>query len=200
MTVNLQYYKPSRLIPSILVLALILTVPLELYIDPLYQHIPLINSLGAPSVAGIILFILYVYDRHLWKTRVGQWWVNIPNISGKYIGYVRYDYNGKEERKNVILNVFQTASQITISSEFSFDDGRKEQNTRSVSTVSNLSKRDEFYHLEYLYRNEGDKIGTDSMMHEGHASMRYDQEEKKLIGHYFTGRLSKGVIEVSHHI
>lgn len=195
MTVNLQYYKPTWLIASVIVLAPVFAFLLDKYIEPVVEHIPLANLLGAPSVSALILATIFLHNQFLWKTKIGGLWITVPNISGRYKGHIRYIYDGKEDSKAVILDVLQTASQIIVRAEFSFPINQNEH-TWSESTTCKLINRDDVYHLQYIYQNEGDRLGSDAGMHDGHSAMRYDPEQMKLRGHYFTGRPSKGIIEV----
>lgn len=192
---NLQYYKANKLVPTILALSLALALPLELCVEPLTEHIPFINSIGTPSIAAVVLFLLGIHNRYLWNKPVGKWLVDVPDISGKYEGHINYEYDNQRDSKKATLYISQTASRINVRCEFSFTDERDEC-TISESSTCALVEQNGTPRLEFIYRNAGDKVGSHTEMHEGFTSMMYDPEQKKLTGHYFTGRLSKGAIEV----
>ena len=65
-----------------------------------------------------VAFLLWVYDKLLWKFPVFNCLVKTPNLNGEYEGTVEYHWDGKDRSKNCNLYIQQTASLLKIKCYF----------------------------------------------------------------------------------
>lgn len=180
----------------VLVLAAVIGWLVHAFVNPLLDRLGIAPYVSAPSVLAIIMVVMWIYNNTLWKLPVCNKLMTVPNLSGSYTGVIRYHREGKDMTKDAVVQIIQSASQVTVHSFFRFPDAEHEEETHSVSTASDLSLRDGFYHLDFLYRNGGDKYRRTTTAHEGWVSLKYLPVERKLVGHYFTDRQTMGKMEV----
>ena len=187
-TLNLSYYKPRLLIIVIIGLSVVINWLLSYLCDGLFQDW---------GFSGIILLILYIYNRWLWEYPVLNYLVDVPNLNGEYKGTIEYNYKDSDEIKECFAEIKQTASHIRIKSFFT----KKDEN----STIS-LSKGAFFlkdslgdYCLGFYYQNLGScKNGDTLNQHEGfnYLSIKIEKGKTVLEGYYFTNRGTKGCIKL----
>ncbi|WP_135604192.1 hypothetical protein [Methanococcoides sp. NM1] len=139
--------------------------------------------------SAIVIGILALYDKHLWKLPVMNWMNTTPNLNGTYEGKIIYHYNGQNGTKACKLQIKQTCSMIKVKTIFSKNG---ENDTQSVSTESFI-KTDEAgdQHLYFYYQNRGSCQNGDTLgPHDGINVLEIQQngEEIKLEGYYFTNR------------
>lgn len=193
---SFRYFRPKSLLWLVLVLAAVIGWLIHAFVDPLLQDIQGAQHLRAPSILALIMGVMWIYNTTLWKLPICNKLVTVPNLSGSYRGTIRYHRDGVDMVKEAVVQIIQTASHVTVHSFFRFANGEHAEETHSVSTASDLSRRDGFDHLDFLYRNGGDKYRGTTAAHEGWVSLKYLPQEKKLVGHYFTDRQTKGEMEV----
>jgi len=181
----------------VLVLAAVIGWLIHAFVDPLLEDIQGAQHLRAPSILALIMGVMWIYNTTLWKFPICNKLITVPNLSGSYRGTIRYHRDGVDMVKEAVVQIIQTASHVTVHSFFRFSNGEHAEETHSVSTASDLSRRDGFDHLDFLYRNGGDKYRGTTTAHEGWVSLKYLPGEKKLVGHYFTDRQTKGEMEVT---
>ncbi|HRH38844.1 MAG TPA: hypothetical protein PK760_10890, partial [Flavobacteriales bacterium] len=183
---NFRYFRPKSLLWLVLVLAGVLGWLVDLLVEPLLQQVSWGQHLRAPSVLALIMGVMWVYNNWLWRLPICNKLITVPDLSGSYRGTVRYHRDGRDMTKEAVMQIIQTASHVTVHSFFLFPAGEHMEETHSVSTASDLSRRDGFDHLDFLYRNSGDKYRGTTGAHEGWVSLKYLPESKKLVGYYFT--------------
>jgi len=185
-------FKYYRTIPLVIVI-LVLAGGLDAVIEGWLVHILEDKGIGfmrAPSNAAIIGGILLLYDKVLWKYPVLNWLVKVPNMAGRYKGFIHYEWNNKAETKECFIEVVQTASSIKLRSYFSNEHNEK---TTSQSLVEDIRQElDGHFAVHLFYNNEGSKKDGVLDCHEGANKLRYlpgkKGEAAKLTGHYFTNR------------
>lgn len=156
----------------------------------------------------IVLSILVLYDRFLWKNRFCLWLarlpvpllpVSMPNLNGDYEGEISYRWEGKDCTKNCNLKIKQTASYINVTSIFSRDD---EASTKSESKEALLTHNEVgAYSLTFFYHNEGSCKNGDTLdQHDGACKLSINLEDNTIVldGYYFTNRnpQTKGRISI----
>lgn len=196
---NLKYYKTVPLITIILLMAWAIDFLLQQFLIPLLiEHG--VEFLRAPGNAAIIASALLIYNQYLWKLPVFKLLVKIPDMSGRYTGKIKYEYDGVLCEKDCAVEVSQTASKIKIRSYFNNAGNEK---TNSNSVIEEIHKtEDGFFNIYFFYQNAGSKINGDLDSHEGTNIIRFfpgtKKKKRKLAGHYFTNRQkqTRGEIEV----
>ncbi|MCF6167087.1 hypothetical protein [Lutibacter sp.] len=196
---NFKYYRTTPLIVIILLSSIGIDFCLENWIVP-YLESKGIMHMRAPGNIAIIGGFLAFYDSYLWKLPIFRLLVNIPNVSGRYKGKIKYNFNEKYGEKECSIEVKQTASKIKVHSYFNNELNEK---TDSKSLVEDVRlEEDGFFDIYMFYLNNGNKINSTLDCHEGANKLRYiprNKENKaKLMGHYFTNRQiqTRGEIEV----
>ena len=198
MKLSLRYYKTNLLIATILALALSIDIGFELLQSYFDQNTDFI--LRAPTNAAIITSLLVLYDRYLWKYRFLNKLINVPNLNGRYVGCIEYEWNGTSEEMVCAVEIIQSASSIQIQTYFKSE---KHENTYSQSLVEDIRYEKEHYSIYFFYFNAGTTINSHLDCHYGANFLRVILNEegspKKLTGNYFTNRSTqtRGKIEVN---
>lgn len=194
---SFRYFRPKVLLWLVLVLAGVVGWLVHVLVEPFLAQVSWGQHLRAPSVLALIMAVMWVYNSTLWKLPICNKLLTVPNLSGSYQGVIRYRRDGVDMVKETVVQIIQTASHVTVHSYFRFPGGEHAEETHSVSTASDLSRRDGFDHLDFLYRNSGDKYRGTTGAHEGWVSLKYLPGDKKLVGYYFTDRQTRGEMEVT---
>jgi len=196
---NFKYYKTGYLITLIILFASILDWSIGTFLIPFLKNSHL-DYLRIPSNALIISGFLLLYDRCLWKWPIFNLLVNVPNMSGRYVGQIRYTWKNEAKSLDCCVEIHQTASKIHVRSFFKNMNG---QRTESRSFIESMARGDDGNHSIYLlYSNGGSKANRKLDHHEGANVLNYLQpttgSPSKLTGYYFTNRQkpTKGEIEV----
>lgn len=197
--ISFKYYNGARLIITILLLAAGLDYAIANWVVPLVQGYGL-NFFRAPSNVALITAFLELNDKYLWKYKPFKWLVKIPDFSGRYEGYVKFDNRKFKGEKPMVIEICQTASKIKINGYFKND---SEESTDSCSLVEEIRKEDDgFFRIYALYRNGGNKMDSVTDEHEGANVLKYlpaqNGNKAQLTGYYFTNRIpdqTRGVVE-----
>lgn len=198
MKLSLRYYKTNLLIATILALAFGIDMSFELIQNYFDRHTDFI--LRAPTNAAIITSLLVLYDRHLWRYPVLNKLINVPNLNGRYVGCIEYEWDGTSEEMECAVEIIQTASSIQIHTYFKSD---KHDNTYSQSLVEDIRFEKGQYSIYFFYFNAGTTINSHLDCHHGANYLRVILDEagspKRLTGNYFTNRSTqtRGKIEVT---
>jgi hypothetical protein len=198
MKLSLRYYKTKNLIVTILILALAIDMGFEF----IQNYISVGNDFlyRAPTNTAIIASLLIFYDKYLWKYPVFNFLVKIPNLNGRYEGYIKYEWEGKKEEKETVVEIIQTASKIQVNTYFNSEN---HENTFSKSLVEDIKHENGQFSIYLFYFNSGTNISSYLDCHEGanclKAFLNDDKSPRKLSGHYFTNRdtQTKGIINVN---
>ncbi len=198
---SFKYYRTTPTIVTVLILAGIIDwVVIEVVVPIIESHQDVFGHLRVSTTVSILGLLFAAYDQWLWKLPVFKLLVTVPNMSGRYKGSVRYEFEGNKEEKECFMEVSQTASKIKVHTYFNNEDDVK---TTSKSLVEEIKiDEDGFYDIYLFYLNSGSKKGEGLDCHEGANSLRYspetDNQKASLAGHYFTNRVkqTRGEIEV----
>jgi hypothetical protein len=197
MKLSFRYYKTKTLIVTILALALGIDLGFEMIRAYLYQSGVFV--LRAPTNTAIIASLLVWYDKYLWKYPILNKLVRVPNLNGRYAGYIEYERNGEKNRMDTVVEVIQTASKIQINTYFNSDN---HENTYSKSLVEDIRSENGHYAIYFFYFNSGTNINDYLDCHEGANKLKVlmnGNEPRKLTGNYFTNRQeqTRGKIKVN---
>jgi len=198
MKLSFRYYKTNLLIATILILAFVIDVSFEMTLSYFDQTADFF--LRAPTNAAIITSLLVLYDQYLWRYPVINKLVYAPNLNGRYIGSIEYEWDGTSEEMECAVEVIQTASSIQIHTYFKSD---KHENTYSQSLVEDIRFEKGQYSIYFFYFNAGTTINSHLDCHHGANYLRVILDEvgspKRLTGNYFTNRSTqtRGKIKVT---
>ena len=197
---SFKFYKTTPLIISIIVLSGLIDFVVGNWVSPfLNNHLSPSSHFRVPTTVSLLGMFFLFYDKVLWKLPVFNLLMVVPNMSGRYKGKVKYEWEKKPGEKACFIEVTQTASKIKVCTYFS--DGVNE-NTSSKSLVEDIKhEEDGFYDVYLFYLNGGSKQNGGLDCHEGANKLRFflghAGSANELRGHYFTNRKiqTRGEIE-----
>jgi hypothetical protein len=198
MKLSLRYYKTNLLIATILALAFGIDMSFELIQNYFDRHTDFI--LRAPTNAAMITSLLFLYDRYLWRYPVLNKLIYVPNLNGRYVGCIEYEWDRTSQEMECAVEIIQTASSIQIHTYFKSE---KHENTYSQSLVEDIRFEKGQHSIYFFYFNAGTTINSDLDCHHGANYLRVilneESSPKRLTGNYFTNRSTqtKGKIEVN---
>lgn len=200
MELSLRYYRPKLFIAGVLLTASLVNTAVHGAIWILGQDSMWSGWLGGISTATVVMLLLGIYDRYLWKYWPLKFLVTVPNVSGMYRGVVRFEREGIKQTKSVEAVITQTATRLVVRCRFFYTDRADPQETHSTCTDCHIVERGGYHRLDMAYLNEGVRITNEMGPHEGFAQLHIEPDRSRLIGPYFTGRLSKGEMELNRII
>ena len=195
-----KYYRTTPLIVTIIILSGLVELIVGNYINPFIAKYLFVGShFRVPTTVSLLGLLFYIYNQFLWKMPVLKLLMDVPDISGRYEGKIKYEWDGVNNEKKCFIEVVQTASKIKVHTYFS--DGVNE-NTSSKSLVEEIKQdEDGFFDIYLFYLNSGTKQNGELDCHEGANKIRFipgrNGKKNQLIGHYFTNRQTqtRGEIE-----
>lgn len=195
-----KYYKTTPLIITIIILSGLIDWSVVSWINPfLAKHLSTSSHLRMPTTVSLLGMFFYLHNQFLWKYPLLNLLMDVPDMTGRYEGTVKYVRDGSKVEKKCFIEISQTASKIKVHSYFS--DGVNE-NTSSRSLVEEIKhEEDGFFDIYLFYLNGGTKQSGGLDYHEGANKLRFlpskDGNNNKLVGHYFTNRQiqTRGEIE-----
>jgi predicted pore-forming effector associated with SMODS systems len=139
--------------------------------------------LDAPSSLAFYGALYALFDKHLWRNRLVRklGLSRIPDLTGRWRGFLVSSFDGHAKRHDVLLQIFQSWTQISI----------------YLTTISSMSRSSlaeiqvsdpEGVALIYQYQNQPLSYAMKSMhMHYGTAMLRLSDGDT-LTGDYYAGR------------
>ena len=132
----------------------------------------------------ITSFLMIAFNKHMWKWRTINKYVNRPILASSYKGTIVSDWNKENKEYEAELKIRQTYLNVyveLITSE-----------SRSHSILATINTIGESQRLVYIYQNEPRaEIIDKSPMHKGTADL-YIEETGELDGSYYTLRGTRG--------
>ena len=194
-----RYYKPGFIIGLILILGSIFGALMTWLIDAINTTFDL-NYYQYPGTSVIVIAIIVLIDKKLWKHFPFKVLYMVPDISGRYEGNIYYTHpeTGDDGTKKCAVEIFQTGSKVKFNCYFQNEDGKEKTPSRSlVETI--VQNEDNTYSLVFTYQNDG-LIGKFAP-HNGTNILKYIENngEKFLKGLYYTNRepfQTRGTMEV----
>jgi hypothetical protein len=137
----------------------------------------------APSLMAFYGMLYALFDRYLWRNgfvcKLGL--VKIPNLAGCWRGYLISSFDGHAKRHNLVINIFQTWTQLAVFL------ATATSISRSCAAVIQVGDP-EGVALIYQYQNQPLADATRTMhMHFGTAMLRVSNGGC-LVGDYYSGR------------
>ena len=137
----------------------------------------------APSLMAFYGALYALFDRYLWKNefvcKLGL--VKIPNLAGCWRGYLISSFDGHSKRHNLVINIFQTWTQLAVFL------ATTTSISRSCAAVIQVGDP-EGVALIYQYQNQPLADATRTMhMHFGTAMLSVSNGGC-LVGDYYSGR------------
>src|SRR5258707_743361 len=146
-------------------------------------HLPVPWWVDAPSLMAFYGVLYTFFDRYLWRngvvSKLGL--VRIPNLAGRWRGYLISSFDGHAKRHDLMINIFQSWTQITVFLTTATS------MSRSCAAVLQIGDP-EGVALIYQYQNQplADAMRT-MHMHYGTAMLRVS-DGGCLVGDYYAGR------------
>ena len=147
------------------------------------MHLSVPWWVDAPSLMVFYGALYALFDKYLWRnglvSKLGL--VRIPNLAGRWHGYLISSFDGHTKRHNLIINIFQSWTQIVIF--------LTTHTSISRSSTAMIQVEDpEGVALVYQYQNQplADAMRT-MHMHYGTAMLRVTSDGC-LVGDYYAGR------------
>ena len=139
--------------------------------------------LDAPSSLAFYGALYALFDKRLWQNallrKLGS--SKIPNLTGRWRGFLVSSFDGHEKRHDVLLQVFQSWTQISIYLT------TRSSISRSCAAVIQVGDPEGVV-LIYQYQNQPLSNATRTMhMHYGTAMLRLTDGDN-LTGEYYAGR------------
>ena len=137
----------------------------------------------APSLMVFYGALYTLFDKYVWKNgfacKLGL--VKIPNLAGCWRGYLISSFDGHAKRHNLVINIFQTWTQLAVFL------ATATSISRSCAAVIQVGDP-EGVALIYQYQNQPLADATRTMhMHFGTAMLRVS-DGGCLVGDYYSGR------------
>lgn len=171
-----------RLVPLLLaLLAIALAWALSKFLSEAHLSVPW--WLDAPSSMAFYGVLYALFDKYLWRNSLvyKSGLVRIPNFAGRWRGYLISSFDGHAKCHPLLINIFQTWTQITV----------------FLATASSMSRScaamiqvddPEGVALIYQYHNQPLADAMKTMhMHYGTAVLRVSNDSS-LVGEYYAGR------------
>ena len=139
--------------------------------------------LDAPSSLAFYGTLYALFDKYLWRhglvSKLGL--VKIPNLAGRWHGYLISSFDGHTKRHDLMINIFQSWTQIVIFLTTATSMSRSSAAMIQVEDPEGVA-------LVYQYQNQplADAMRT-MHMHYGTAMLRVS-DDGCLVGDYYAGR------------
>lgn len=192
---NFRYYNARYLVVFVLFTGTLISFILS-------KILPVVGSTfnyyQFPTTGLIVIVLLILINKYLWKHKLFSWLVNVPNLQGRYKGALHFTHPETSNKSSLrcTMTVHQTASKIVVNTFFITEDGKK--SSRSTSKVANIVKNeDDTFSLIFTYENRGSDIFPP---HYGTNVLQFIEKDKVLNGTYYTNRIpqTKGEIGVQY--
>ena len=172
-----------RFVPVLLAaLAIVFAWVSSKMMDALHFSIPW--WLDAPSSLAFYGALYALFDKHLWRNRfVHKLGLSrMPDLTGRWRGFLVSSFDGHVKRHDVLLQIFQTWTQVSVYLTTFTSISRSSSAEIQVSDPEGVS-------LTYQYQNQPLSYAMKSMhMHYGTAMLRLSEEGEGLAGEYYAGR------------
>lgn len=154
-----------------------------------------------PKVVTIDLLVVALFVKWGWKLRIFRGWlVSFPNLNGSWIGYIYSDWqNPKTGEKPPPIPVMLTVNQSFF--HISCMMRTSEMESASYSEAFLINPERQIKNVAYSYTSKPRlSLNERSIPHDGTAVFKIiEKPKKKLVGRYWTERLTKGEIDLQYH-
>ena len=154
-----------------------------------------------PKVVSIDLLVVAVFVKWGWKLRLFRGWlVPFPDLNGSWVGHIYSDWKNPETGEKpppipVMLTVKQSFFHISCMMRTS------EMESSSYSEGFLIDPDRQKKNVAYSYSSKPRlSLNERSVPHDGTAVFNIiESSERKLVGRYWTERLTRGEIVLKHH-
>ncbi|KQT33262.1 hypothetical protein [Methylophilus sp. Leaf414] len=154
-----------------------------------------------PKVVTIDLLIMAIFVKWGWKLKVFRGWlVPFPNLNGSWVGFIYSDWKNPNTGEKpppipVMLTVNQSFSHISCMMRTA------EMESSSYSEGFIIDPDRQIKNIAYSYCSKPRiSLSDRSTPHDGTAVFKIiEKPELKLVGRYWTERLTKGEIKLEFH-
>lgn len=154
-----------------------------------------------PKVVSIDILVIAVFVKWGWKLRIFRGWlVPFPNLNGSWIGFIYSGWKNPETgeeppRIPVMLTVNQSFFHVSCKMRTS------EMESSSYSEGFLIDPDRQIKNIAYSYASKPRlSLNERSTSHDGTAVFQIIEKPKqKLVGRYWTERLTKGEIVLQYH-
>ena len=155
-----------------------------------------------PKVVSIDLLIVALFVKWGWRLKIFRGWlVPFPNLNGTWIGFIYSDWKNPQTGEKpppipVMLTVNQSFSHVSCLMRTA------EMESSSYSEGFLIDEDRQVKKVAYSYTsNPRISLSERSIPHDGTAVFQIIEKPKlKLIGRYWTERLTKGEIKLEYHV
>ncbi|MBZ7589039.1 MULTISPECIES: hypothetical protein [Enterobacteriaceae] len=154
-----------------------------------------------PKVVSIDLLLIAIFAKWGWKLQIFRGWlVPFPNLNGSWVGFIYSDWKNPKTGEKVspipvILTVNQSFFHISCMMRTS------EMESSSYSEGFLIDPERQIKNIAYSYSSKPRlSLNERSIPHDGTAIFKIIENPKqKLVGRYWTERLTKGEIVLQFH-
>ena len=191
-----RYWKPRHLAGVIVIIGTIVSYILA-WIVPILTNNFNFSYIQFPTTSAIVYLILTLINKYWWKYFPFRYFFWVPDMSGRYEGFIKYQFNGRDEEKLCSVEVIQNGLRTKVNSYFQQSNGSEKSLSRSlVETI--VCEEDGNYSVALTYRNHG--ITGKFPEHCGTNILKFikNSDGSFLKGDYYTNRQpqTKGTMEV----
>lgn len=160
------------------------------------------NFLGfVPKVVSIDLLVVALFAKWGWKLKIFRGWlVPFPNLNGTWVGFIYSDWkNPKTGEKVPPIPVMLTVNQSFFHISCMMRTGEMESSSYSEGFL--IDPERQIKNVAYSYGSRPRlSLNERSIPHDGTAVFKIIENPKqKLVGRYWTERLTKGEIILQFH-
>ena len=154
-----------------------------------------------PKVVSIDLLMIAVFVKWGWKLKIFRGWlVPFPNLNGSWIGFLYSDWKNPETGEMPpSIPVMLTVNQSFFHMSCMMRTGEMESFSYSESFLIDPDRQ--IKNIAYSYTSKPRlSLSERSISHDGTAVFQIIEKPKqKLVGRYWTERLTKGEIVLEYH-
>ncbi|MDM5139765.1 hypothetical protein OB959_08135 [Aeromonas bestiarum] len=154
-----------------------------------------------PTVVSIDLLVVTIFVKWGWKLNIFRGWlVPFPDLNGSWVGYIHSEWKNPETgEKTPPIPVMLTVNQSFFHISCMMNTGEMESSSYSEGFLIDPDRQ--IKRIAYSYTNHPRTSLSDrSIPHDGTAVFKIIENPKlKLVGRYWTERLTKGEIILSYY-
>lgn len=150
------------------------------------------NVLSPTFLLGVILAWI---DKSLWKYTFMNWLIDIPDLSGRYVGEGQSSY--QNTLMDCVYEITQTASILHINAYFRVKGSNSDSSSGEMRSGELIKQTNGSYKVYFIYENKENRLDPNSKDHQGASVLTYFPDTKTLQGDYFNSRPNQGNIKVT---
>lgn len=165
----------TRAIIFIFLLSLGLSYLLNVYVLVRFEIVHKIAFIAELSALTVFGFIMFLFDRLIWKILSYFSWIDIPNISGKWVGYYKSNKDNLNTEVAIECTIRQTWTKIGV-----FFRNDTVSNSKSLMACMEF-EANPVLRYEYINFSRQQNLA----IHTGTCKLEYEREKNILTGEYY---------------